>query len=35
MQQLPIAEKVERALPYLQQAGLVARPDPGDDARDW
>ena len=27
MQRLPIAEKVERALPYLTRAGLVAEPD--------
>ena len=35
MQALPVAEKVERVLPYLQRAGLVARPDPGRRARDW
>jgi glutamyl-tRNA synthetase len=32
MQQLPLAQKVERVLPYLQRAGLVAAP-PTDDER--
>ncbi len=30
MQALPVAEKVERALPYLVQAGLIPGPTPGD-----
>ncbi len=34
-QALPVAEKLERSLPYLTRAGLVARSDPGGDARRW
>ena len=33
MQALPVAEKVERALPYLARAGLVADPVPDDAVR--